>query len=56
MSITLLTAMSESPPHFDVFIGMGCRLSYRAAERAVLVAESYAGEVRAGDQGHGRFM
>lgn len=44
MSITVLTAMSEPPRRFDVFTGTGRRRSYTAAEKATIVAESYAGE------------
>ena len=44
MSITVLTAMSEPPRRFDVFTGTGRRRSYTAAEKAAIVAESYAGE------------
>ena len=44
MSITVLTAMSEPPRRFDVFTGTGRRRSFTAAEKAAIVAESYAGE------------
>ena len=36
--------MSEQPRRFDVFTGTGRRRNFTAAEKAAIVAESYAGE------------
>jgi len=44
MSMSGFTAMSEPPRRFDVFTGTGRRRSFTAAEKAAIVAESYAGE------------
>ena len=43
MSVTVLTAVSEPPRRFDVFTGTGRRRSFTLAEKARIVAESYAG-------------
>lgn len=44
MSITELMHVSERPRRFDVFTGAGRRRRFTAAEKAAIVAESYAGE------------
>ena len=44
MSITELMHVSEGPRRFDVFTGAGRRRRFTAAEKAAIVAESYAGE------------
>ena len=44
MSMSGFTAMSEPPRRFDVFTGTDRRRSFTAAEKAAIVAESYAGE------------